>query len=414
MTIRHLDALFKPGSIALVGASDEPGSIGAVLAANLLGGAFKGPVMPVNPRHRRIAGVRVYPDIDHLPHRADLGVVCTPPAAVPEVVSALGRQGARAAVIITAGFAEDREARGGALQREVMDTARSYRMRIVGPNCLGILVPGIGLNASFARGPARPGNLAFVAQSGAIISSVLDWAGARGIGFSHLVSLGDMADVDFGDMLDYLAADGTSRAILLYIETVGDARKFMSAARAAARIKPIVVVKGGRHAEGARAVASHTGALAGSDAVYQAAFDRAGILRVFTLAELFDAVEILARTRPPKGDRLAIVTNGGGAGVLAVDALVDEGGRLADLSGDTLAVLDQTLPRTWSHGNPVDLIGDATGERYSEALGAVRKDPGVDGILVLHCPTAVTSPVEAAEAVARAAATREGPPILTS
>ncbi len=414
MTIRHLDALFKPSSIALVGASDEPGSIGAVLAANLLSGAFKGPVLPVNPRHRRIAGVEVYPDLDHLPHPVDLGVVCTPPAAVPEVVSALGRQGARAAVIITAGFAEDREARGSALQRELVEAARASRMRLVGPNCVGILVPSIGLNASFARGQARPGNLAFVAQSGAIITSVIDWAGARGIGFSHLVSLGDMADVDFGDMLDYLAADRATRAILLYIETVGDARKFMSAARAAARIKPIVVVKAGRHAAGARAVASHTGALAGSDAVYQVAFDRAGILRVFTLAELFDAVEILALARPPKGDRLAIVTNGGGAGVLAVDALVDEGGRLADLSGDTLAALDQALPRTWSHGNPVDLIGDATGKRYSEALAAVRKDPGVDGIIALHCPTAVTSPVEAAEAVAKAAETREGPLILTS
>jgi acetyltransferase len=414
VTIRHLDALFKPRSIALVGASEAPGSIGAVLSANLMGGGFKGPVIPVNPRHKRILGARVYPDLKHLPERADLGVICTPPAAVPEVVADLGRQGARAAVIITAGFAEDREARGSALQQALVDAARTCRMRVVGPNCVGILVPGIGLNASFARGAARPGNLAFVAQSGAIITSVMDWADARGIGFSHLVSLGDMADVDFGDMLDYLAADAATRAVLLYIETVGDARKFMSAARAAARIKPVVVVKAGRHAEGARAVASHTGALAGSDAVCQAAFDRAGILRVLTLSELFDAVEILALARPPKGDRVAVLTNGGGIGVLAADALIDEGGRLAQLSGDTLAELDRVLPPTWSHGNPVDLIGDATGRRYAEALEAVRKDPGVDGLIVLHCPTAVTSPVEVAERVAAVPGSREGPLVITS
>ena len=414
VTMRHLDALFKPSSIALVGASNQPGSIGAVLSANLMGGGFKGAVMPVNPRHRLIGGAQVFPDLRHLPERADLGVVCTPPAVVPDVVAELGAQGARAAVIITAGFAEDREARGSALQRALMEAARAARMRVVGPNCVGILVPGSGLNASFVRGTARPGNLAFVAQSGAILTSVLDWADARGIGFSHLVSLGDMADVDFADMLDYLAADAATRAVLLYIETVGDARRFMSAARAAARIKPVVVVKAGRHAEGARAVASHTGALAGSDAVCQAAFERAGLLRVLSLSELFDAVEVLALARPAKGDRLAIVTNGGGVGVLAADALIDEGGRLAQLSADTLAALDRVLPPTWSHGNPVDLIGDATGKRYGDALAALRKDRDVDGIIALHCPTAVTSPLEAAESVAAAAGSREGPLMLTS
>jgi acetyltransferase len=412
VTIRNLDALFRPTSIALIGASNRRGSIGAILAANLLRGAFKGPVWPVNPHHRRIRGNRVYRDLERLPQAPDLGVICTPAAAVPGVVADLGRRGARAAVIITAGFAEDREARGGALQQEVVEAARVHDLRILGPNCVGILVPGIGLNASFAHRPAQPGNLAFVAQSGAIITSVLDWADARGIGFSALVSLGDMADVDFGDLLDYLAADPGTHAILLYIESVGDARKFLSAARAAARIKPVVAVKAGRHPEGARAVASHTGALAGSDAVCQAAFDRAGILRVFTLAELFDAVEILALARPPKGDRLAILTNGGGVGVLATDALIDEGGRLATLSDETLAALDQVLPRTWSHGNPVDLIGDATGERYRQALAVLQKDPGVDGILALHAPTAVVSAVEAAEAVASAAP--GGPLLLTS
>jgi acetyltransferase len=317
-------------------------------------------------------------------------------------------------VIVTAGFAEDREARGSGLQQEVAQAARAHGLRVVGPNCLGLVVPGIGLNASFAHRAARPGNLAFVAQSGAIVTSVLDWAESRGIGFSGLVSLGDMADVDFGDMLDYLAGDARTRAVLLYIESVGDARKLMSAARVCARIKPIVAVKAGRHAEGARAVASHTGALAGSDAVCQAAFDRAGILRVFTLAELFDAVEILALARPTGGDRLAILTNGGGVGVLATDALIDEGGRLATLSDSTLTALDDVLPRTWSHGNPVDMIGDAAGPRYRDALAILRKDSGVDAILALHCPTAVVSALEAAQAVATPPAPPGGPLLLTS
>ena len=412
MTIRNLDALFRPASIALIGASNRRGSIGAILARNLLGGDYKGRVWPVNPSHRRIRGAKVYRDLEQLPEAPDLGVICTPPDAVPPLIAELGRRGARAAVIVTAGFAEAREARGGALQAELVEAARAHGLRVAGPNCVGVLVPGIGLNASFAHRPAQPGSLAFVAQSGAIITSVLDWADGRGIGFSALVSLGDMADVDFGDLLDYLAADAGTRAILLYIESVGNAREFLSAARAASRVKPVVVVKAGRHPEGARAVASHTGALAGSDAVCQAAFDRAGILRVFTLAELFDAVEILALARPPRGDRLAILTNGGGVGVLATDALIDEGGTLASLSEPTLSALDQILPRTWSHGNPVDLIGDATGQRYRDALAVVRKDPGVDGILALHCPTAVVSALEAAEAVAAAAT--GGPLLLTS
>jgi acetyltransferase len=403
VTVRHLDAFFRPASIALIVAFNRRGSIGAILARNLFGGGYEGPIWPVNPRHRRMRGAKVYRDLDQLPQPPDLGVICAPPDAVPPLIADLGRQGARAAVVVTADFAEAREARGSALRAELVETARTHGLRMMGPNGLGILVPGIGLNASFAHRPARPGNLAFVAQSGAIITSVLDWADGRGIGFSALVSLGDMADVDFGDLLDYLAADTATRAILLYIESVGNARKFLSAARAASRVKPVVVVKGGRHPEGVRAEASNTGALAGSDAVCQAAFDRAAILRVFTLAELFDAVEILALARPPKGDRLAILTNGAGVGVLATDALIDEGGRLASLSRTTLTALDQILPSTWSQGNPVDLIGDATGERYRDALTVVQKDPGVDGILALHCPTAVVSALDTAEAVAAAA-----------
>ena len=283
-----------------------------------------------------------------------------------------------------------------------------------GPNCLGILAPGVGLNASFSHLTSRPGGIAFIAQSGAIVTSVQDWAEDRDIGFSHLVSLGDMADVDFGDMLDYLANDPRTEAILLYVEAVKRRRKFLSAARAAARMKPVIVVKSGRLEEGARAAASHTGALAGSDDVYDAAFRRAGILRVYSLTELFDAVGTLGMTRGHRGDRLAILTNGGGLGVLATDTLVEEGGRLAELSDETLGKLDEVLPATWSRGNPVDIIGDAPGSRYAAAMRALLEDPGVDAVLVINCPTAVIDRTEAAQAIVEASGDRGGRSILTS
>ncbi|MGH6954594.1 MAG: acetate--CoA ligase family protein, partial [Alphaproteobacteria bacterium] len=399
MTVRNLDRVFKPASVALIGASRTPRSVGAVLARNLLRAGFEGPIMPVNPKYSAIEGVLAYADVASLPVVPDLAVISTPPEAVPRLVAELGAKGTKAAVVITAGFGEGGEGGGKALQRAMLEAARPHLLRIVGPNCLGVMVPGRRLNASFAHLAPLEGGIAFVAQSGALLVSVLDWATSRGIGFSYMVSLGDMADVDFGDMLDYLAGDAGTRAILLYIEAVTNARKFMSAARAAARVKPVVVVKAGRHAEGARAATSHTGALAGDDAVYDAAFRRAGLLRVLDMEELFDAVETLATANPPKGDRLAIVTNGGGVGVLATDALIDAGGRLAELSAGTVARLDRVLPPTWSHGNPVDIIGDASGKRYADALGAVLEDEGVDAVLVLNCPTAVASSAEAAEAV---------------
>jgi acetyltransferase len=412
MSIRNLEFLFKPKSIALIGASKRDSSVGAVLARNLFSGGFSGTVMPVNPKHREIEGIATYPDVASLPTVPDLAVIATPPTTVPGIISELGERGTKAVVVITAGFGEVME--GKALQQSLIDAAAPYGIRIIGPNCLGILVPTIGLNASFAHFTPTPGKLAFVAQSGAIVTSVQDWAQARGIGFSHLVSLGDMADVDFGDMLDYLANDWETRAILLYIEAVTSARKFMSAARAAARMKPVIVVKAGRHAEGARAVASHTGSLAGEDGVYDAVFRRAGMLRVFTLEELFDAVETLATTQSPKGNRLAILSNGGGIGVLATDALIDRGGQLAQLSVDTIDKLNQALPPTWSHGNPVDIIGDAPGSRYADALEILCQDRGVDGILVLNCPTAVASGAEAAQAVIETSDGRDALTLLTS
>ena len=401
MSIRNLQYLFEAGSVALVGASKEPGSLGAVLARNLFNGGFDGPVLPVNPRHAAIEGVLAYPDAAALPVAPDLAVIATPPSTVPGLIGAFAERGTKAAVVITAGLGTH-DAGGPALRQAMLDAAKPHTMRIVGPNCLGVLVPGIGLNASFAHRAPRTGRLAIVAQSGAVLASVLDWAGTRGIGLSHVVSLGDMCDVDFGDMLDYLATEAEVRAVLLYIEAVTHARKFMSAARAAARIKPVIVVKAGRHAAGARAAASHTGALAGLDGAYDAAFRRAGMLRVVDTGELFDAVETLAMARPPPGDRLAIVTNGGGFGVLATDALMDEGGRLAELAPETVERLDTVLPPTWSRANPVDIIGDAPGSRYADALGALLEEPGADAVLVLNCPTAIASSTEAARAVVRA------------
>ena len=399
MTIRNLEFLFKPRSIALIGASKKVDSVGYVLARNLMQAGFDGSIMLVNPKHQKIEHTQVYPDIASLPVVPDLAVIATPADTVPAIIAELGEHGTKAVVVITAGFGEGGNASGKKLKQALLDAARPHHMRIVGPNCLGVLVPGAGLNASFSHLGAITGQLAFITQSGAIVTSMLDWAEARGIGFSHLVSLGDMLDVDFGDMLDYLANDIHTHAILLYIEAVTNTRKFMSAARAAARTKPVIVVKAGRHVEGARAAASHTGALAGSDAVYDAVFRRAGMLRVYSLEELFDAAETLASGCKPKGDRLVILTNGGGIGVLATDTLIDQGGLLAELSTETLEALDQVLPATWSHGNPIDIIGDAPGSRYADVLEILSKDKGVDAVLVLNCPTAVISRSEAAQAV---------------
>ena len=399
MSIRNLDVLFQPRSIALIGASKARASMGAVLAHNLFNSGFTGPIMPVNPKHRAIEGVLTYPDAASLPEVPDLAVIATPPDTVPGLIDEFGGRGTRAAVVITAGFGEGGDAAGGTLRQAMLEAAGRYTLRIIGPNCIGVMVPSCGLNASFAHIAPKPGHLAFVAQSGAIATSVLDWATSRGIGFSHVVSLGDMCDVDFGDMLDYLTGEADVRAILLYIEAVTHARKFMSAARAAARIKPVVVIKAGRHPAAARAVASHTGAMAGQDAVYDAAFRRAGMLRVHDIGDLFGAVETLGMGQAPKGDRLAILTNGGGIGVMAVDALLDRGGRLAPLGDETLRALDAFLPRTWSHGNPVDIIGDAPGERYAKALEILLEEPNADAILVLKCPTAVASSEDAARAV---------------
>jgi acetyltransferase len=399
MSSRNLEHLFNPGSVALIGASDRPHTVGATVMRNLLGGGFRGPVWPVNLRHARVAGREAYRTVETLPAAPDLAVICTPAPTVPGLIAALGARGTRAAIVISAGL-EQPAAGGGSLAGAMLQAARPFQLRILGPNCIGLLVPRIGLDASFAHVGARAGNLAFVAQSGALTTALLDWARERQVGFSHFVSLGNAADVDFGDLLDYLGRDPGTRAILLYIESISSARKFMSAARATARAKPVIVVKSGRTAASARAAQSHSGALAGSDAVYDAAFLRAGILRVDTLRELFDAAEILSRWRTYAGPRLAIVTNGGGPAVLATDALVRHGGELAELSTDSVRQLDRVVPTAPGRANPLDIGGDARPERYLAALDVVLADPNVDALLLMHAPTAVASVAEIAEACA--------------
>jgi acetyltransferase len=398
LSIRNLEHLFRPASVAVIGASDRERSIGSLVMRNLREGGFAGPIWPVNPQHPTVAGLQAWPDVATLPDVPELAVICTPARSVPTVVEQLGRRGTRAAVVLSAGLKERAHEGGPTLEQAMLDAARPHLLRILGPNCVGLLVPGARLNASFAHAGARPGALAFVSQSGALATAMLDWANARGIGFSHFISLGDGADVDFGDVLDYLGSDAGTRAILMYMESVSSARKFMSAARAAARNKPVIVVKAGRAPEGAKAAASHTGALAGADDVVDAAIRRAGMLRVDTLADLFDAAETLARAKPLRGHRLGIVTNGGGAGVLAADALSLAGGTLATLEAATLERLNAKLPATWSHGNPVDIIGDAPGPRYVDALAALQDAPGVDALLFMHAPTAVVPSRDIAEA----------------
>jgi acetyltransferase len=418
MTTRNLDALFEPKAIALIGASNKPNSVGEVLARNLFEGGFSGPIMPVNPHETAIRGVANYRAIKELPVTPDLAVVATPPSTVPGIIAELSLCGCRAAVVITAGFGEGEEITGAALRDKMLAAARPTLLRIVGPNCLGFVSPARGINATFAHLAPASGDIAFITQSGAIATALIDWAAGRGLGFSHLVSLGDMTDVDFGDLLDYLTLDPATRAILLYVESVTSARKFMSAARIASRAKPVIVVKGGRTQAGARAAVSHTGALAGADAVYDAAFRRAGMLRVTELRELFEAAEMLSTGMRARGDRLSILTNGGGAGVLAADALEERGGKLAALPAEAKTALDAVLPKSWSHGNPVDMVGDASGERYTQALDILMKKGEQDAILIMNCPTGIVGVVEATDAViaARAASEKAGEkpvPLLT-
>ncbi len=397
MSTFGLERVFAPRSVAIVGGSPRPSSIGGIVLHNLTSGGFAGKIAVVNPEYRAIDGQTNSPDLASLPFVPDLIVVTAPAPAVPGIVEQAGQRGVAGAVIISSGLGHGQ----GSLTEAVTLAARAHKLRIIGPNCLGIMFPSAGLNASFAARHPAIGSLALISQSGAIAAAMVDWGAEKSVGFSGVVSIGDQADVDVADLLDYFALDDKTRAILLYIEAIADARKFMSAARAAARLKPVVVVKSGRMAQGAKAAATHTGALAGSDAVYDAAFRRAGLLRVLDLRELFDCAELLGRhVRAPTGKNLAILTNGGGLGILAVDRLVELGGAVAPLSSETSAKLDAVLPPAWSKADPVDIGGDANPARYTAALDVLLADPASDAVLVMNVETAVASASGIAEAVA--------------
>src|SRR5882757_7606382 len=384
MSTYRLKNLLSPRSVALIGASPRRGSVGRAVLENIRKAGFEHEFGLVNLHHAEIGGVATVGSLDKLPFVPELVVMTAPAAAIPDLIDQAGRRGSASALIITAGLGHG----AGSLADAAERAAQKYGMRLIGPNCLGIMMPGVSLNASFSAHMPRAGTLALISQSGAIGAGMVDWAAQREVGFSGIVSIGDQLDVDIADLIDYFALDSATRAILLYVEAIKDARKFMSAARAAARVKPVVVVKSGRMAQGAKAAATHTGALAGADAVYDAAFRRAGVLRVSDLRELFDCAETLGRVESPSGKRLAILTNGGGIGVLAVDRLVELGGIPAAISSATREKLDGVLPSTWSGSNPVDIVGDADAARYAVALEILLADPGNDAVLVMNVQTA--------------------------
>lgn len=409
MSICNLSALLAPTSLALVGASDRPGTLGRIVLDNVIEGGFPGRIDVVNPHRVDRAGTEWSASVEQLPQPPLLAIVMTPAPTVPDVIDRLGAIGTKCAVVLSAGV-------DGRLRQQMLDAAKPHLLRVVGPNSLGVILPRAHLDATFARTKARPGGLALISQSGALVTAMLDWAATRGIGFSGIISAGEMADVDTGDLLDLYATDPATKAILLYVESVTDPAKFMSAARAAAINKPVIAIKAGRSAAAAKAAFSHTGALAGSHDVYQAAFERCGIVTVDTLTELLDAAQTLSMCQAPAGDRLAIVTNGGGAGILALDALSGTGARTAELAPSTIAALDEALPVNWSRSNPVDLIGDAGPERYRRATDAVIADPGVDALLVMNCPTGTARSkdfaAEVAESVSRARRSGLRKPVL--
>jgi acetyltransferase len=409
VSIRNLDKIFNPQRVAVIGASDSVSSVGYTVLRNLIGSGFRGIVYPVNHKRESVQGIAAYKDVASLPHAPDLAIICTPAPTVPGIIRACGELGTRGVVIISAGFREIGEEGRKLEQKVLQEQAKFDGMRILGPNCLGLIVPGICLNASFAADTPHKGYIGFISQSGALCTSVLDWAIDEGIGFSYFVSVGNMLDVSMGDLIDYFGSATETRSIILYIESINEAREFMSAARAFARTKPIVAFKSGRFTESAAAAASHTGAMAGVDAVYAAAFQRAGIERIFQIEDMFDCAELLARQQPPKGERLAILTNAGGPGVMTTDALIARDGKLAAISEETTNKLNECLPLFWSHGNPIDVLGDAPPDRFAKALEIVLGDPGVDAVLVILTPQAMTDPTGTARAVGQVASKARKP-----
>jgi acetyltransferase len=409
---RHpLDRIFRPRSVAVIGATEREGSVGRTLLWNLIRNPFGGTVFPVNPQRRSVLGLKSYPDIASVPEVVDLAVIATPAAGVPQVIRECIAAGVKGAIIVSAGFKEIGAA-GEALEQQVMASASLGGMRIIGPNCLGVMNPVLGLNATFAGTIARPGNVAFISQSGALCTSILDWSLGENVGFSAFVSIGSMLDVGWGDLIEYFGDDPHTHSIVLYMESMGDARSFLSAARPVAIDKPIIILKVGRTAAAAQAAASHTGALTGSDDALNAAFRRCGALRVHTISDLFDMAEILAKQPRPQGNRLSIVTNAGGPGAIATDALISDGGALADLAPETVQQLDEFLPPQWSHHNPIDILGDASSDLYAKTLEVVAPDPNSDGLLVILTPQAMTNPTQTAEKLK--SYSKLGKPLLAS
>jgi acetyltransferase len=408
----RLDAIFTPNNVAVIGATERLGSVGRTIVWNLISSPFGGAVFPINPKRSNILGIKAYPDIKSVPEQVDLAVIVTPAHTVPGIIADCVDAGVKGAIVISAGFKE-RGPEGAELERQIMEEAQRGQMRIIGPNCLGVMSPLTGLNATFASSIARPGSIGFISQSGALCTAVLDWSFEENVGFSAFISVGSMLDVGWGDLIDYLGNDPKTSSIVIYMESVGDAESFLSAAREVALRKPIIIIKAGRTAAAAQAAASHTGSLTGSDEVLDAAFLRSGILRVDRISDLFNMAEVLGKQPRPKGPRLAIVTNAGGPGVLATDQLILNGGELAELTPETMQKLDSFLPEHWSHGNPIDVLGDADETRYAQALEAVAADPNADGMLVILTPQAMSEATKTAELL-KPYAQIEGKPLLAS
>lgn len=403
-----LDAIFAPRSVAVIGATEKTGGVGRTLLWNLISNPFGGTVYPVNPTRPSVLGIRAYKNVKEIPERVDLAVIATPARTVPGIIRECVEAGVRGAIIISAGFKEIGP-RGADLEQQILREARRGTMRLLGPNCLGLMRPLSGLNATFAGAMARPGNVGFISQSGALLTAILDWSMKENVGFSSFVSVGSMLDVGWGDLIYYMGDDPHTRSIILYMESVGDAHSFLSAAREVALTKPIIVIKAGRTEEAAKAAASHTGSLTGSDEILDAAFRRSGVLRVDTISDLFYMAEVLSKQPRPRGKKLTILTNAGGLGVLATDALISGGGELAEIPDGTLQELDDILPRHWSHANPVDVLGDASPERYEAVLKVLSKNPPGDGLLVVLSPQAMTDPTGTAEKLRPYAASGTGP-----
>ncbi len=407
-----LSSMLSPKSVTVIGATENPGSVGRIVMENLLDAAFTGAVYPVNPKRPTVLGRKAYTSVGQVPGPIDLAVICTPAVSVPDIISECVQAGVQGVVILSAGFKEI-GAKGAELERQIMERIRGTTLRIIGPNCLGVMIPRIGLNATFAKPIARPGNVGFISQSGALCAAVLDWSLDHGVGFSSFISIGSMLDVGWGDLIDYLGDDPDTESIVVYMESIGDARAFLSAAREVSLTKPIIVLKVGRTAAASKAAASHTGSLTGSDEVLEAAFRRVGVLRVDAISDLFDAAQVLGKQPRPRGPRLAIVTNAGGPAALSTDELIIAGGEIATLTEGAYGALDALLPPFWSHNNPVDVLGDADAQRYAKAVDIVANDAGNDGLLVILTPQAMTDATGTAQALVDLPAPK-GKPVLTS